>query len=143
MTREEFVAKFHVGQKITTDTQCTRCWFKIICYGERKFFAVCHDGLELCFDYDQNWLPYEEPKTEKVLWPICSNYYPITHLNLRDGTETLGGITYLMLDESRKLKPVRVVLKNRKSIDKNGCEYLTDSDESADLYIECDSNLRS
>jgi hypothetical protein len=66
MTRDEFVKKFKVGDKIRmAHWTCSR-FSEILYIGNVRFFARSEDSNEYSFEYEYSndyfWLPYTEPK---------------------------------------------------------------------------------
>jgi len=78
MTRDDFVSKYKVGDKVKADYWNEGEWLEILFIGSKKFFAKKDFGGEYscCFD-ENNWLPYTEPqkpkKTVKMARALAQN----------------------------------------------------------------------
>lgn len=67
MTREEFVKKFKVGNKVRIKELDDVVFYEILFYGERLFFYKDESGHEECASYEASWIPYTEPVKKKTI----------------------------------------------------------------------------
>ena len=78
MTRDDFIKKYKVGDKIRAYHWGDGLWLEIIFIGSQKFFAKNDLGTENTWSFDAiNWLPYTEPpkpkKTVKMARALAQN----------------------------------------------------------------------
>ena len=69
MTRDDFIKKYKVGDKIRAYHWGDGLWLEIIFIGSQKFFAKNDLGTENTWSFDAiDWLPYtEQPKPKKTV----------------------------------------------------------------------------
>jgi hypothetical protein len=78
MTRDDFIKKYKVGDKIRAYHWGDGLWLEIIFIGSQKFFAKNDLGTENTWSFDAiDWLPYTEPpkpkKTVKMARALAQN----------------------------------------------------------------------
>jgi len=67
MTRDEFVSRFKVGDKIKLGVWEPDRYAEIIFIGNERFFYNNESGFEHVYPIDQDWLPYAEPQKKKTV----------------------------------------------------------------------------
>lgn len=66
MTRDDFIKKYKVGDKIRAYHWGDGLWLEIIFIGSQKFFAKNDLGTENTWSFDAiDWIPYTEPPKPK------------------------------------------------------------------------------
>lgn len=78
MTRDDFIKKYKVGDKIRAYHWGDGLWLEIIFIGSQKFFAKNDLGTENTWSFDAiDWIPYTEPpkpkKTVKMARALAQN----------------------------------------------------------------------
>lgn len=78
MTRNEFVSKYKVGDKIKSDYWNEGEWLEILFIGSKRFFAEDNLRAECSWSFDEiDWIPYTEPpkpkKTVKMARALAQN----------------------------------------------------------------------
>lgn len=100
MTRDEFVKKYKVGDKIKArDAHWPQERFlEILCLGNDRFFSRDNLGQESSWFYGNSWEPYTEPK-KKV--KMAQALYQRTD----DGFFFLNGFFYKSKEEAKEGYP--------------------------------------
>jgi hypothetical protein len=66
-----------VGKKYVHATRIRNKSFNVLCIGEDWFFFVRDNGYEGISEIDNDWIPYEEEKTEKWYEVIVYNSFGV------------------------------------------------------------------